>query len=335
MADTPPATEPDARAAVPGTPRVAAPSDEKSDSTLTVVIAFAANLAVAVAKSVAAVLTGSASMVAEAVHSWADTGNEVFLLVADRSSRRKADVVHPLGYGREAYVWSMFAAIGLFAVGAGVSVTHGIQELFHAEPATDFGIAYAVLALSFVLEGTSFLRSVRQARVEAREAERDVVEHVIATSDPTLRAVFAEDAAALVGLVVAFVGILAHQLTGSPVPDAIGSIVVGLVLGVIAIVLIQRNREFLLGAGVDERTRRAALSRLLALPDVARVTYLRLEYVGPRSLYLVASVDLVGDDVEHVAARRLNRLERTVAGTPRVAGVVLTLSTPEEPSLTV
>jgi len=331
MADTPP--EPEARATVPGTPRVAAPSDAGGDSTLTVVIAFGANLVIAVAKSVAAVLTGSASMVAEAVHSWADAGNEIFLLVADRSSRRKADVVHPLGYGREAYVWSMFAAIGLFAVGAGVSVTHGIQELFHAEPATDFGIAYAVLALSFVLEGTSFLRSVRQARGEARDAERDVVEHVIATSDPTLRAVFAEDAAALVGLLVAFVGILAHQLTGSPVPDAIGSIVVGLVLGVIAIVLIQRNREFLVGAGVDERTRRAVLGGLLALPDVVRVTYLRLEYVGPRSLYLVASVDLVGDDVEHVVARRLDALERRVAATPHLAGVVLTLSTPEEPSL--
>jgi len=333
MADTPPAS--DARAAVPGTPRVAAPPEERGDSTLTVIIAFAANLVIAVAKSVAAVLTGSASMVAEAVHSWADTGNEIFLLAADRSARRKADAMHPLGYGREAYVWSMFAAIGLFAVGAGVSVTHGIQELFHAEPATDFGIAYAVLALSFVLEGTSFLRSVRQARGEAQEAERDVVEHVIATSDPTLRAVFAEDAAALVGLLVAFVGVLAHQLTGSPVPDAIGSIVVGLVLGVVAIVLIRRNRDFLVGAGVDERTRRVVLAGLLALPDVVRVTYLRLEYVGPRSLYLVASVDLVGDDAEHVVARRLDALERKVAETPHLAGVVLTLSTPEEPSLTV
>ncbi|MGC5165800.1 cation diffusion facilitator family transporter [Luteimicrobium sp. DT211] len=325
----------DGQVATPTTPRVASPPDERGDSTLTVVIAFAANLAVALAKSAAAALTGSASMVAEAVHSWADTGNEVFLLVADRSSRRKADAVHPLGYGREAYVWSMFAAIGLFAVGAGVSVTHGIQELAHPEPATDFGVAYAVLALSFVLEGLSFLRSIRQARGEARVAERDVLEHVVATSDPTLRAVVAEDAAALVGLVVAFVGVLAHQLTGSPVPDAIGSIVVGLVLGVVAVILIQRNRVFLVGAGVDERTRRAVLAGLLGLPDVARVTYLRLEYVGPRSLYLVASVDLVGDAVEHVVARRLDALERKVAETPRLAGVVLTLSTPEEPSLTV
>ena len=334
MADSPPSPASDARVVAAVTPRVVATSDERGDSTLTVVVAFAANLVIAIAKSAAAVVTGSASMVAEAVHSWADTGNEVFLLIADRSSRRKADAVHPLGYGREAYVWSMFAAIGLFAIGAGVSVTHGIQELVKAEPASDFGIAYAVLALSFVLEGTSFLRSIRQARGEARNAERDVVQHVVATSDPTLRAVVAEDAAALVGLVVAFAGVLTHQLTGSPVPDAIGSIVVGLVLGVVAVVLIQRNRDFLVGAGVDERTRHGVLAGLLAFPDVARVTYLRLEYVGPRSLYLVASVDLVGDDAEHVVARRLDALERRVAETPHVAGVVLTLSTPEEPSLT-
>jgi cation diffusion facilitator family transporter len=325
---------PDPSGALPPeiSPRVAQ-IDAGSESTRTVVIAFAANLLVAAAKTVAAVITGSASMVAEAVHSWADTGNEIFLLVADRTSRRPADRDHALGYGREAYVWSMFAAIGLFAVGAGVSITHGVQELFDPEPATDFGVAYVVLALSCVLEGTSFLRSVRQARPEAAAADRELFEHVVATSDPTLRAVFAEDFAALIGLVLAFVGVLTHQLTGSAIPDALGSIAVGLVLGVVAVVLIQRNRVFLVGAGVDARTRRATLTALLALPDVVRVTYLRIEFVGPRAVYLVASVDLVGDDVESSLARRLAALERRIAATPRIAGVVLTLSTPEEPSL--
>ncbi|PJI93746.1 cation diffusion facilitator family transporter [Luteimicrobium subarcticum] len=326
MTDTP--------ASAPGTPRVAA-DVEHGESTVTVVVAFFANLLVAVAKTAAAMITGSASMVAEAVHSWADTGNEVFLLVADRSARRRADAAHPLGYGREAYVWSMFAALGLFALGAGVSITHGVQELIDPEPATDFGVAYAVLGVSFVLEGYSFLRSVRQARPEAREAERDLVEHIVTTSDPTLRAVFAEDAAALVGLVIAFGGVLAHQLTGSAVPDAIGSILVGVVLAVVSVVLIRRNRDFLVGAGTDERTRDATLRGILALPGVERVTYLRIEYVGPRSLYLVAAVDLVGDAKESDVARRLDALERDVAGWEHVAGAVFTLSTPEAPSLTV
>ncbi|ANC30703.1 cation diffusion facilitator family transporter [Isoptericola dokdonensis] len=308
-------------------------SEQGGESTLTVVVAFVANLLIAVAKTAAAVVTGSASMLAEAVHSWADAGNEVFLLIAGRRARRPADRDHPLGHGREAYVWSMFAAIGLFAVGAGVSVVHGIQELVHPEPAENLGIAYAVLGVAFVLEGVSFLQAVRQARAGARESRQDVLDHVVGTSDPTLRAVVAEDAAALIGLVVAFAGVLAHQLTGSAVPDAVGSIVIGLLLGVVAVVLIDRNRRFLVGEVTRPEVRDAALTSLLALPDVDRVTYLRLEFVGPRSVYLVAAVDLTGDDVESSVGRRLDAIERQVVAHPAVAGVVLTVAAPDEPGL--
>ncbi|MBD8078737.1 cation diffusion facilitator family transporter [Cellulosimicrobium arenosum] len=314
-------------------PRVVRSEDSGNESVVTVLVAFAANALIAVAKTAAALVTGSASMLAEAVHSWADTGNEIFLLIADRRSRRPADPAHPLGFGREAYVWSMFAAIGLFAVGAGVSITHGVQELLTPEPAGDFGVAYAVLGLAFVLEGISFLRARKQVHEGAREAESETLEYVMTTSDPTLRAVFAEDAAALVGLVVAFVGVLAHQLTGSPVPDAIGSIVVGLVLAVVSVVLIDRNRRFLVGEAAFPQTRAAVLRAIVAMPQVERVTYLRLEYVGPRSLYLVASVDLTGDDTEATVARRLDELERAATASPLVAGAVFTVSTPEEPSL--
>ena len=333
-ADGRPTATPDGSGPVfPGTSPRVVQRDGGGESTVTVVIAFLANALVATAKSVAATVTGSASMLAEAVHSWADTGNEVFLLVADRRSRRPADAAHPIGFGREAYVWSMFAAIGLFAVGAGVSITHGIQELVHPEPADSFGVAYVVLGLSFVLEGFSFLQARRQARAEARRAQHDTLHHVLVTSDPTLRAVFAEDAAALVGLVVAFGGVLAHQLTGSPVPDAIGSIVVGVVLAVVSVVLIDRNRRFLVGEAALPRTRDAVLQAIAAMPQVERVTYLRLEYVGPRSLYLVASVDLTGDETETSVARRLDELEREATRSSLIAGAVFTVSTPEEPSL--
>src|SRR6201988_4449808 len=139
-------------------------SNAGGESTLTVLVAFGANLAIAAAKTAAAAVSGSASMLAEAAHSWADTGNEVFLLVANRRSYRPPDRAHPLGHGREAYVWALLAALGLFVAGAAVSVTHGIQTLITPEPATDFVVGYVVLALSFVLEGTSFLRSVQQAK---------------------------------------------------------------------------------------------------------------------------------------------------------------------------
>ena len=315
---------------------VPAPKDTGgSESLITVLVAFAVNVLIAVAKSAAAVLTGSASLLAEAAHSWADTGNEIFLLIADRRSRRPPDVAHPFGHGREAYVWSLFAAIGLFVAGAAVSVTRGIQELIRPEAAGYFLVGYVVLALSFVLEGVSFLRSARQASGEAESLQRDLLEHVLATSDPTLRAVFAEDAAALVGLVIAAAGLGAHQLTGSPVPDAAGSILVGVLLGVVAILLINRNLRFLVGQEVDPRVRAATIAALLAAPEVARVTYLRLEIVGPRMVSVIGDVDLTGDDTESHVAVRLRALEAEISASPAVAGAVLSLSAPDEPSLVV
>jgi cation diffusion facilitator family transporter len=278
-------------------------------------------------------VTGSASILAEAAHSWADSGNEIFLLVANRRSRRPSDPAHPFGYGREAYVWSLLAALGLFVAGAAVSVTHGVQELLHPEPATDFLVGYVVLAVSFLLEGISFLRSVRQARPAAELLERDLIEQVMATSDPTLRAVFAEDAAALLGLLIAAVGLGAHELTGSSVPDAVGSILVGLLLAVVASYLIERNRAFLLGEEADPRIRSAVILALLQEPEVARVTYLRLEFVGPRIVSVIGDVDLTGDDTESHVAVRLRALEAKIAASPVVAGAVLSLSAPDEPSL--
>ncbi|UNX53875.1 cation transporter [Georgenia sp. TF02-10] len=297
---------------------------------VTVILALGANLLVAVAKTVAGYITRSASMVAEAAHSWADTGNEVFLLVADRRARRRPDAAHPLGYGREAYVWSMFAAIGLFAVGAGVSITHGVQELLDPDPASDFVVGYVVLGIAFVLEGTSFFQAVRQVRREARRADRDLLEHALQTSDPTLRAVFAEDAAALIGIVLAAAGLLAHDLTGSPVPDAVGSIAVGVLLGVVALVLLDRNRRFIVGVEASASLR-GTLERLLrAEPEVAAVNYLHVEFVGPRQLYLVAGVDLTGDAAESAVATRLRALERRLEEEQLVVEAVLTVSRGQE-----
>jgi cation diffusion facilitator family transporter len=307
---------------------------EGSESRTTVLIAFSVNVLVAVAKSAAAAVTGSASMLAEAAHSWADSGNEIFLLIADRRSRRPPDTAHPFGHGREAYVWSLFAALGLFVAGAAVSVTHGVQELVHPEPASDFVVGYAVLAVAFALEAISFGQSLRQAKPEAQTLQRDLIEHVLATSDPTLRAVFAEDAAALAGLLIAAAGLLAHQLTGSPVPDATGSILVGVLLALVALVLINRNRRYLVGQEADPRVRAAAVQALMDDAEVARVTYLRLEFVGPRMVSVVGDVDLAGDDTESHLAVRLRALEARISASPAVAGAVLSLSAPDEPTLT-
>lgn len=304
-----------------------------AESIRTVVVALAVNVAVAGSKSLAAALTGSASMLAEAAHSWADAGNEVLLFVANRRSERPADARHPLGHGREAYVWSLFAALGLFAVGALVSVARGVQELVAPGSASEFAVGYAVLALSFVLEGLSLLRSTRQAGPEAEALHRDLFEHILVTSDPTLRAVFAEDAAALVGIVLAAAGLAAHQATGSAAPDAVASILVGGLLAVVAVMLVNRNRRFLIGEEADPRFSAAVVAQLMDMPEVARVTYLRLEVVGPRSVSLVGRVDLAGDDRESLVAVRLRVLETRLGASPAIAGAVLGLSGPEDPAI--
>jgi cation diffusion facilitator family transporter len=303
-----------------------------SESTLTVLVAFGANFAIAAAKTAAAAVSGSASMVAEAAHSWADTGNEVLLLVANRRGARPADDRRPLGYGREVYVWSLLAAIGLFVVGASVSIWHGVSELVGGEQAhgRDYALAYVVLAISFVLEGISFFQAVRQLRTEAHRLDRDLLTHALETSDPTTRAVFAEDAAALIGIVIALGGIGMHELTGVAAWDAVGSILVGVLLGVVAVLLIDRNRRFLTGEPGSADLRNAAMARVQQLPDVAEVRYLRLEFIGPKQLFLVASVDLTGDDAESSVARRLRRLERELETDPYVVDAVLTVSEPDD-----
>jgi cation diffusion facilitator family transporter len=305
-----------------------------NQSLFTVLVAFLANVLIAIAKTITAAVTSSASMFAEAAHSWADTGNEIFLLVAERRSDRGPDSRHPMGFGREAYVWSMFAAFGLFTAGAVLSIWHGIQQLIEPAEASNFLVAYIVLAISFVLEGASFAQAMRQARRLAAARDRGVTNFVLNTSNPTLRAVFAEDAAALIGITIAAIGVSLHQVTGSPTPDAIGSILVGILLGVIAIFLIDRNRRFLVGEAVRPEVRQRVLRGLLERSDIDRITYLHLEYVGPGRLYLVASVDMAGDDVEPSLAVRLRRVERQLEQLDYIEEAVLTLATPDEVSLT-
>jgi len=308
--------------------------DEAGGTLVTVLVALVANGLIAVAKSVASVLTGSASMVAEAAHSWADTGNEVFLLLADRRGSRPRDASHPRGYGRDTYVWSLFAAFGLFAVGSAVSVLHGVQQLgAHGGAQESYLVNYVVLAVAFVLESASFVQAARQTVGNARTWGLHPLSFINRTSNPTLRAVFLEDFAALVGLFLAAAGVGLHQLTGQAVWDAAGSIAVGILLGAVATFLITRNRQFLVGASMPPELVSKVLATMLAHREIERVTYLHLEYVGPTRFFVVAAVDLTGDDVESALSRRLRRLEAELEGPDLIEDAVLTLATPDEPSL--
>lgn len=304
------------------------PAAAESGNSLTVMLAFGANFLIAVAKTVVAFLTGSAAMVAEAAHSWADTGNEVFLLIGERRSQRAPDPSHPLGYGRSGYVWSMFAAFGLFAVGSAVSVWHGIQSLNAPEEETSYFWAYVVLAVAFVLEGTSFLQALREARTGAAERHQSILAHVKTTSNPVLRSVFVEDSLALVGLIIAALGLFLHQETGHPVWDAIASILVGVVLGVGAILLISRNARFLTGEATSERGRNYLLGLILGHPNVESVSLLHTEWVGADQILVIAAVDLVGDVPESQLQVLLQEVEDRIESESEVSRAILGLTNP-------
>ena len=290
-----------------------------NESARTVVVALLANLGVVVAKLVGAIVTGSTAMFAETVHSAADSGNSVLLLVAQRRSRRPA-APSGLSRGREAYFWALLAAIGVFVVGAVLAGYEGVRELLNPVPADSFVVAYVVLAAAFLLDLISFLRARRHLKGEADALARGLLEHVRMTSDPTTRAVFAEDAAALTGNVVAATGIALHQATGSVTPDAVASIGIGLILGTVAVFLVRRNHDFLVGEEVAPAGRERIRAVIAGWPGVVAVRRLVVMFTGPDEVVVIARVDIEDDldgaAVKHLVSgieRQLRALEPSIA----------------------
>lgn len=240
-----------------------------SESTRTVGVALVAGFGVTLAKVVAAVVTSSPAMAAEASHSLADTANDLFLLVAQRRSARPADERHPFGYGREAYFWALIAALGVFIGGAAFSLRAGISELLHPTATSSFIAAYAVLGVSTIFDLASFRQSAHQMSVEARLAHREILDQSAATSDPSLRGVFYEDAVSIAGDVFALAGLALSQIIGSSVPQAVAAVLIALVLIRVSLRLVRRNHDFLLGQPIPASDRDRVQTFLLAYPASA------------------------------------------------------------------
>jgi cation diffusion facilitator family transporter len=286
-----------------------------------VVVAVAANLLVAVTKGVAALLTGSAAMLAETTHSIADTFNEVLLYVGVRSGARPADERHPFAYGKAGYIWSLLAAVGIFVVGGLFAIAVGVQTLRRPEPVTNVAVGVAVLLISAGLEATSWRRARRQLRSEAGARHLDLGEYLVTSSDPTPTAVFLEDSAALVGIALALAALVLHITTGSALWDGAASLLIGLLLIAVAVVLMRRNLALLIDeaapADIRERLRQAVARE----PWVAEVAELTAVYIGPRHLLVLAHiVPVEGADLP----ANIGRLRRRLLAVPAIAAAEIT-----------
>ncbi len=267
------------------------PGEGSAESVLTVVIAGLANLVIAAAKAVAGVLSGSAAVLAEAGHSVADTVTEVLLFVALRRGAQPPDELHPFGYGKVSYVWALAAAFGTLILGAGYAVFEGVHTIIYPIETTNFVVSYVVLAISFVVEGTSLTRAISQLRGGARSWRVPLLRYLRRTPDTTLKAVTLEDSAALVGLLLAAIGLGLTQLTGNSLWDGIASIGIGGLLTTIAIALIRTNVSLVVGEATSPRLRQQIMSELEQVAGLERVLELFTMYLGPQSLLVAAKVD--------------------------------------------
>lgn len=258
-----------------------------TESSRTVWAAIAANLVIAVAKLAAALISGSSAMFSEAIHSVVDTGNEVLLLVGLRRSARPADDEHPFGHGKELYFWSLLVAVLLFGIGGGVSVYEGIHRLMDPRPGGDVVWNYVVLGIATVAEGASWFIAARA--LVGKEPRRSLLRSLHTSKDPSVFMVFGEDSAALAGLLIAFAGVALGQLLDSHVPDAVASLLVGLVLCATATYLASEIRDLLVGESAEPEVI-AAISEVVHASELTLCSRPLTMHFGPERIVVALEV---------------------------------------------
>ena len=273
-------------------------------SKLAVYSAIGINALVTIGKLGGFFLTGSGAMLSEAVHSMADLGNQALLALGMQRGTKPADEFHPFGYGRDAFVWAMISATGIFFLGAGVTVAHGVHALTEEHPPTveSQGAALGILFLSLALEGLSFAIAIKGMQGDAKVRGLGLVQHLRTTDDPFGIAVLLEDSAAVIGVLLAFAAVGLSALTGNPHWDAYGSIAVGALLGLVAVFLITKNRALLIGPALPA-SEQAKLAQILhSDPAIEAVAVNRSVVTGPDSYKITAEIDFDG---AYVARRYL------------------------------
>ncbi|WP_031294464.1 cation diffusion facilitator family transporter [Sphingobium ummariense] len=251
--------------------------------------ALAANLGIAIAKFVAAAISGSSSMLTEGVHSLVDSGNQLLLLYGQHRARRAADRSHPFGYGRELYFWAFVVAILIFAVGAGVSIYEGYAHIVAPEPLRDPTVNYVVLAVAFALEGTSWSIAVRA--FNAKRGGASWWRSVRRSKDPAGFIVLFEDSAALIGLLFAGAGVWASHHFGDPRIDGGASIAIGLILALVAVLLAREAKGLLIGESADPALIERVWQALERRPQITAVNHVRTIHTAPDAVFVAISAD--------------------------------------------
>jgi cation diffusion facilitator family transporter len=288
-----------------------------------VLAAFAANLGIAATKFVAFAITGSASMLAESVHSVADSGNQALLLIGRRKARREETEEHQFGFGAERYFYGFIVALVLFTVGAVFSVYEGVQRISRPEHLTSPVVAFAVLGLAAILEGLSF----RTAIIESNQTKgprpwRTFIRFIRRAKAPEIPAVLLEDSAALAGLVFALCAVALSTITGNARWDGAGSLGIGVLLAFVAVILAIETKSLLIGESATAEVERAIVAALEDGPEVERVIHLRTLHLGPETLLVAAKIAVRGDQNAAAVVAGIDLAERRVRSAVPIAELI-------------
>ncbi len=275
-----------------------------------IIAAFCANFAIALAKFAGFAITGAASMLAEAVHSVADTGNQALLIWGGRQAARSPTPEHPFGYGRERYFYAFVVALVMFTLGAVFAIYEGVDKLLHPHELTSPLVAVGILLFAAAAEGAAFANAVREAR--PMRGQNSWWAYLRRSKNPELPVVLLEDLGALIGLIFALIGIGLAQLTGDPRFDAMGSIAIGLLLGVIAIFLASEMKSLLIGESATPAANAAIMTAIEAQEGVLRVIHLRTQHIGPEEILVGSKVAIETHYTLPDVARCIDAIEAAI-----------------------
>ena len=286
-----------------------------------IIAAFLANMGIALAKFVAWLISGSASMLAEAIHSVADSGNQLLLLLGGRRAKRAADRDHPFGYGRERYVYAFVVSIILFSVGGLFSIYEGVEKLTHPHEVTNYWVPIGVLVIAILLESFSLRTAIKESN-HVRGRGQSWVSFVRHAKAPELPVVLLEDVGALIGLVFALFGVGMTAITHNPLFDALGTLMIGTLLIVIAIVLGIETKSLLVGEGATDADLQRIVAAIADGPEVHKLIHIKTLYLGPDELLVAAKLGFASDAPLADVAADIDRVESRVREAVPAARVI-------------